>query len=71
MLQVPSIIYERSTFIFGTAFLFDVMNAMFELKTSRLDFILLPAFIKGLATTTNWLVKSGAAVVAMGPTGRL
>ncbi|KAF6266651.1 hypothetical protein COO60DRAFT_1654489 [Scenedesmus sp. NREL 46B-D3] len=53
--QVPVLVYDRSMFMFGTAFVIDVLSACFELKTSRLDMVLLPAFVKGVATLTNIL----------------
>lgn len=46
-------------FVFGTAFSIDVLSLCFELKTSRLDIVMLPAFVKGLATITNTLMTLG------------
>lgn len=63
--------YDRSLFVFGTACLLDVLGMLFELKSSRLDMVVLPAFVKGLATLTNGLVRSGWAAVGIGASGRL
>lgn len=68
---MPSNVYERSLAMFTTAFAIDVLAALFELKTSRLDMVLLPAFIKGTATVTNTLVRYGYATVALAPNGTL
>lgn len=70
-LQVPPYVYDRSLFVFGTAFLLDVLGLLFELKTSRLDVVLLPAFVKGAATLTNALVRTGWATVAFSTSGRV
>jgi hypothetical protein len=69
LLQVPILVYDRSMFMFGTAFVIDVLSACFELKTSRLDMVLLPAFVKGLATLTNVLVRYGWATIGAAPNG--
>lgn len=69
--QVPAHVYDRSLFVFGTAFLLDVLGLFFELKTSRMDVVLLPAFVKGAATLTNALVRSGWATVAYSTGGRV
>jgi len=70
MPQVPAHVYDRSLFVFGTAFLLDVLGLLFELRSSRLDVVLLPAFVKGVATLTNSLMRSGTATVAFSTTGR-
>lgn len=70
-LQVPPYVYDRSLFVFGTAFLLDVLGLLFELKTSRLDVVLLPAFVKGAATLTNALARTGWATVAFSTSGRV
>jgi hypothetical protein len=71
LLQVPSYIYDRSLFVFGTAFLLDVLGLLFELKSSRLDVVLLPAFVKGAATLTNGLMRSGWATVTFSSSGKM
>jgi hypothetical protein len=63
--------YDRSLFVFGTAFLLDVLGLLFELKTSRLDMVLLPALVKGAATLTNLLARNGWACVALSTDGRV
>jgi hypothetical protein len=69
--QVPSSFYDRSVAVFGTALAIDVLNSLFELRTTKLDFALLPCLIKGLATTTNVLMLLGRGAVALGPGGRV
>jgi len=69
--QVPTILYDRSVAVFGAALIIDVLNSLFELRTTKLDFALLPCFIKGMATTTNVLMRSGLAVIRQGPGGRM
>jgi hypothetical protein len=64
-------VYDRSLFIFGTAFLLDLLGLLFELKSSRLDVVLLPAFVKGTATLTNVLMRTGYATVAHSTSGRV
>lgn len=71
LLQVPARVYERSLFVFCTAFLLDVLSLLFELKSSRLDVVLLPAFVKGMATLTNALACSGWATVGLSTSGRV
>lgn len=71
MLQVPLVVYDRSMFMFATAFCIDVLTVGFEFKTSRLDMVLLPAFIKGMATLTNSLVRYGWATIGAGPGGSM
>ena len=56
-MQVPRHVHDRSTFVFATALAIDLLNILFEHRSTRLDFVLLPACIKGLATTTNVLVR--------------
>lgn len=68
---MPLLIYDRSMFMFATAFVIDVLSACFELKTSRLDMVLLPAFIKGMATLTNTLVRYGYATMGAGAAGHV
>ena len=50
-------VYDRSSFIYATALAIDVLNIIFERKSTRLDMVMLPAFIKGMATTTNMMVR--------------
>ena len=69
--QVPLQIYDRSTFIFLTAFALDVLNMVSEWHTTKIDFVLYPAFIKGMASTTNLIARFGVPVVAFSTTGRL
>jgi hypothetical protein len=64
-------VYDRSLFVFGTAFVLDLLGLLFELKTSRLDVVLLPAFVKGTATLTNVLMRMGWATVAYSTSGRV
>jgi hypothetical protein len=71
LLQVPPYVYDRSLFVFGTAFLLDVLGLLFELRSSRLDVVLLPAFVKGAATLTNVLARTGWATVAFSTSGRV
>jgi hypothetical protein len=66
---VPHVVYERSLAAFGTAFVLDVLGVLFEAKSSRLDMVLLPAFVKGAATATNALAASGWACVALSSGG--
>lgn len=69
--QVPSAFYDRAAAVFGTALVIDVLNSLFELRTTKLDFVLLPCFVKGMATTTNLLLRGGAGAIARGPAGRM
>ncbi|KAF5837000.1 hypothetical protein DUNSADRAFT_4973 [Dunaliella salina] len=70
MKEVPTHIYDRSTFIFLTAFALDVLNMIFERHTTKIDFVLYPAFIKGVASMTNLLTRFGTPVIALSTTGR-
>lgn len=69
--EVPACYYDRSSCIFFTAFVIDVLSCFFERKTAKLDYVLLPAFIKGTATTTNLLIRNGLANLSVSPTGRI
>ena len=69
--QVPTMIYDRSTFIFLTAFVVDLMGIVFERQTAKLDFLLLPAFIKCMASSTNILVRFMQPVVLLTTGGRV
>lgn len=69
--QVPSYIYDRSTFIFVTALSLDLLNILFERHTTKVDFVMYPAFIKGMASTTNLVTRFGTPIVAFSTTGRL
>lgn len=69
--EVPPVYYDRAFAVFGTALVIDALNSLFELQTTKLDFVLLPCFVKGMATTTNALLRGGAAVIARGPGGRM
>lgn len=69
--EVNILIYDRSMLIFATAFSMDVLNIFFEAKTTRLNYVLLPCFIKGTATTTNFLVRTSSAVMMMASDGRM
>eukprot|EP00775_Hariotina_reticulata_P013644 gene13644-13767_t len=60
-MEVPLVVYDRSMFMFATAFCIDVLTVGFEFKSSRLDMVILPAFVKGMATLTNAL-SHGATV---------
>lgn len=64
-------LYDRSTLVFGTALLLDVLNALFEAKTAKLDFVLLPAFIKGMAVLTNLMIRGGNTPIVLTATGSL
>lgn len=64
-------VYDRSLFMFATAFLIDVLTICFEYKSSRLDMVLLPAFIKGMATLTNALVRYGWGTIGAGSGGSM
>ncbi|GFH14962.1 uncharacterized protein HaLaN_11106, partial [Haematococcus lacustris] len=68
--QVPMQLYDRSTFLFFTALVMDVLNILFERQTTKLDYVLLPAFVKGMATTSNLVVRFGAPSVAFTTLGR-
>jgi hypothetical protein len=57
--------------MFATAFCIDVLTVGFEYKSSRLDMVLLPAFVKGMATLTNALVRFRMATVAMSASGSM
>lgn len=63
-------IYDRSTMIFLTALVIDVLNVIFEQQSIKVDCILLPAFIKFMASTTNLLVRFSVPVVFLTDTGR-
>jgi len=65
------VVYDRSMLMFATAFCIDVLTVGFEFKSSRLDMVLLPAFVKGMATLTNALVRFGVATVATGASGSM
>jgi hypothetical protein len=69
--QVPGVLYDRSTFVFGTALLVDVLNALFEAKTAKLDFVLLPAYIKSVVVLTNFMIRGGATPIVQTATGSL
>lgn len=71
VLQVPRTIRERSATMFCTALAIDVLNIVFEGQTTRLDYVLLPAFIKGMASTTNLLTLFGGSVLGLTPHGRV
>ncbi|GFH30188.1 uncharacterized protein HaLaN_28988, partial [Haematococcus lacustris] len=68
--QVPMQVYDRSTFLFLTALVMDVLNILFERQTTKLDYVLLPAFVKGMATTSNMVVRFGTPTVAFTTLGR-
>jgi len=68
--EVPTYIYDRSTFIFLTSFALDVLNMIFERHTTKMDFVLYPAFIKGMASATNMLARFGTPIIAFSTTGR-
>ncbi|GLC39538.1 Hexokinase-3 [Pleodorina starrii] len=68
--QVPLAVYDRSTSIFLTALAIDLLNIVFERQTIKLDCVLLPAFIKGMASTTNVLVRFFVPVMALTDGGR-
>jgi hypothetical protein len=68
---VPAILYERSMAVFGAALVIDILNSLFELRSTKLDFALLPCFIKGMATTTNVLLRGGRGAVVLGTGGRM
>lgn len=70
-MQVPRHIYDRSFYLFGTVFLLDCLNALFLCNSAKLDFVLLPALIKGLATTTNLLLSRGWGILALSTAGRV
>jgi hypothetical protein len=69
--QVPVAMYDRSVFVFGTALLVDVLNALFEAKTTKLDFVLLPAFIKGVVVLTNLVILGRHTPIVQTSTGSL
>ncbi|KAG2431901.1 hypothetical protein HXX76_009392 [Chlamydomonas incerta] len=68
--EVPNAVYDRSTSIFLTALAIDILNIVFERQTIKLDCVLLPAFIKGMASTTNILVRFFTPVIALTNLGR-
>ncbi|KXZ46245.1 hypothetical protein GPECTOR_45g115 [Gonium pectorale] len=67
---VPAAVYDRSTSIFLTALAIDLLNILFERQTIKLDCVLLPTFIKGMASTTNVLVRFYTPVVGLTNLGR-
>ncbi|MEW5298288.1 MAG: hypothetical protein WDW36_001429 [Sanguina aurantia] len=69
--QVPEELHDRSTFIFMTAMSLDLLNVFFERNTVKLDFVLLPAFIKFVACTTNMMIQFGSPVLCVSAGGRL
>ncbi|KAG1673965.1 hypothetical protein FOA52_015721 [Chlamydomonas sp. UWO 241] len=69
--QVPSYIYDRSVVMFSTATAIDVLNVLFELKTSKLGYVLLPMFIKSVATTTNVLIRFSTPAIIFSRWGRV
>lgn len=69
--QVPRYVYDRSFWLFGAVLLIDCLNALFESRNTKLDFVLLPAFIKAMATGTNYLMRSGRGALALSSSGRL
>lgn len=69
--QVSPYIYDRSLWLFATVFAIDCLNALFESKNTKLDYVLLPAFVKGMATTSNMLLTRGWATLALTSTGRV
>ena len=44
--QIPHYVHDRSTFAFAAALTIDLLNVLFEQRATRLDLVLLPAFIK-------------------------
>ncbi|KAG2487725.1 hypothetical protein HYH03_013724 [Edaphochlamys debaryana] len=53
-----------------TALAIDVLNIVFERQTIKFDCVLIPAFIKGMASTTNILVRFFVPVMAFTDMGR-
>ncbi|MEW5309073.1 MAG: hypothetical protein WDW38_000984 [Sanguina aurantia] len=49
----------------------DLLNVFFERNTVKLDFVLLPAFIKFVACTTNMMIQFGSPVLCVSAGGRL
>jgi len=43
---------------------------IFERHTTKMDFVLYPAFIKGMASATNMLARFGTPIIAFSTTGR-
>lgn len=68
---MPTSIYDRSTTFFATALALDVLNIIFEWHTTKMDFVLYPAFIKGMATITNVITRYYSPTVALSTTGRM
>ena len=69
-MQIPSSMHDRSTCVFLTALAVDILNIIFEQKSIKIDCVLLPAFIKGMASTTSVLVRFFVPVVFMSSGGR-
>lgn len=69
--EVPRHVYDRALFVFGTAFAVDLLNCLFERKSTKLDYVILPAYIKGVATTTNLLLRCGYGTLALSSAGRV
>lgn len=69
--EVSPEMHDRSTFIFLTAMSLDLLNVFFERNTVKLDFVLLPTFIKLVACTTNVIVQARFPVLCISHAGRL
>lgn len=68
---MSSYIYDRSTFIFSTALALDILNVLFERHTTKIDYVLYPAFIKGMATVTNLITRFFYPMAAFTTGGRM
>ena len=66
--QVPHCLHDRSTFAFAAALTIDLLNVLFEQRATRLDLLLLPAFIKvlGLGLAARSLSGLGLAAAVAG-----
>jgi hypothetical protein len=71
LLQVPKRNYELGFWMFFCVFVLDCLNAMFESRNTKLNFVLLPAFVKALAGFTTLLLWRGSATLALSSSGRV
>ena len=66
--RFPHYVHDRSTFAFAAALTIDLLNVLFEQRATRLDLLLLPAFIKvlGLGLAARSLSGLGLAAAVAG-----
>jgi hypothetical protein len=68
---VPSFYHQLSSVAFGCAFALDLLAVLFYWDTARWEYILYPAYIKGLPFVSSVLMSFGSGVVAVSGVGKL